>query len=173
VLRAGALLEALRLYRMKISEENTMIGNEAMASVLLLYYQIVSGGGISNDETVYLDPDKFNGFNFLQTEVDESYSPEIDEVLIRQGAVIYLLCDLNDMISEYGDCYLSQDITKRILKAASEGKLSSVPETSELIELLSVPEERLNYEEYKELINQIYEKYVLGTFSRLVRESKP
>lgn len=158
---------------MKIGAENTMVGNEAMASVLLLYYQIVSGGGISNDETVYLDPDKFNGFKFLQVDVDESYSPEIDEDLIRQGAVIYLLCDLNDMISEYEDCYLSQDITKAILNAAREGKLSSVPETTELIELLSVPEKRLNYEAYQELINHIYEKYVLGTFSRLVQTSKP
>jgi hypothetical protein len=158
---------------MKIGAENTMAGNEAMASVLLLYYQIASGGGISNDETVYLDPSKFNGFDFLQVEVEESYSPEIDENLIRQGAVIYLLCDLNDMISEYDDCYLSQDITKKILSAASEGKMSSVPEAGELIDLVSVSEKALNYEAYHELRDRIYIKYILGTFSELVQESKP
>ena len=158
---------------MKIGAENTMKGNEAMASVLLLYYQIVSGGGISNDETVYLDPEKFNAFDFLQVEVEESYSPEIDEKLIRQGAVIYLLCDLNDMISEHDDCYLSQDITKKIFSAADEGKMSSVPEAIELIELVSVSEETLDYGVYHELRDRIYKKYVLGTFRGLVQAGKP
>lgn len=144
-----------------------------MASVLLLYYQIASGGGISNDETVYLDPDKFNGFDFLQVEVEERYSPEIDEKLIRQGAVVYLLCDLNDMISEYDDCYLSQDITKKILSAASEGKLSSLPEANDIIELVSVSEEALNYETYHEQLDHIYRKYVLGAFNRFVQADKP
>ncbi|MEJ2619265.1 MAG: hypothetical protein P8163_03180 [Candidatus Thiodiazotropha sp.] len=67
---------------MKIGEDNPMVGNEAMASVLLLYYKIVLGGGISNDETVYLNPEKFNGFDFLAVEVEESYKTDIDETLI-------------------------------------------------------------------------------------------
>tara|TARA_B100000959_G_C14592641_1_gene464681 strand:+ start:18 stop:494 length:477 start_codon:yes stop_codon:yes gene_type:complete len=158
---------------MKIGAENTMVGNEAMASVLLLYYQIVSGGGISNDETVYLDPNKFNGFSFLQVEVEESYYPDIDEALIRQGAVIYLLCDLNDMISEYDDSYLSQDITKKIIATEKEGKLSSIPEAEVLIDLVSVPEQTLDYEAYSEQRDLIYKKYVLGTFIRVAQEFKP
>ncbi len=158
---------------MKIDSENTMTGNEAMASVLLLYFQIVSGGGIQNDETVYLDPEKFNGFNFLDVGVEESFTPEIDETLIRQGAVIYLLCDLNDMISEYDDDYLSQDITMKILAAAKEGKMSAIPETKELIEIISKSEDALDYKAYQEQRDLIYSKYVLGTFTRLAQQSKP
>ena len=158
---------------MKIGAENTMIGNEAMASILLLYYHIASNGGISNDETVYLDPDKFNGFDFLQVEVEECCSLEIDERLIQQGAVVYLLCELNDMISEYEDCYLRQDITKKILIAADEGKFSSLPEANELVELVSVSEEALNYETYQELRDHIYRKYVLDIFNRFVQIDKP
>ncbi len=158
---------------MHIDSENCMIGNEAMASVLLLYFQIVSGGGFSGDETVFLDQNKFDGYRFLDVEVEESYQPEIDERLIRQGAVICLLCDLNDMISEFDDCYLSHDITKKILAAFSDGKLTSIPEAEELIKLVSVSEVSLDYRKYRQILDSIYCKYVIGTFKRLVHEGKP
>jgi hypothetical protein len=158
---------------MKIGEDNPMVGNEAMAAVLLLYYQIVLSGGISNDETVYLDPERFNGFDFLAVEVEEGCKTDINETLIRQGAVIYLLCDLNDQISEYEEDYLSHEITQRVLRANKDGKLSSIPEAEKLVSLVSTSEKSLDYKTYHELRDIIYRKYVLGTFGRLVQESKP
>ncbi len=47
---------------MRIDELNYEYGNKAMSSVLLLYYHLVSSGGFSGDETVYLDQDSFDGY---------------------------------------------------------------------------------------------------------------
>lgn len=45
---------------MEINSENCSVGNKAMANVLLLYFHILSEGGITNDQTVYLDTDFFD-----------------------------------------------------------------------------------------------------------------
>lgn len=156
---------------MHIGKDNIAIGNDAMASVLLLYYHIVSVGGFCHAETVYIEPKRFNGFDFLEATVEESYQPEVCQTLIRQGAVIYLICDLNDSFSEYDD-WDYQKITKEIIDTAKAGRLNAIPETSELINLICVSEAEFNLDAYKNCLQHIYEKYVLATFINLIEESK-
>ena len=62
-----------------------------MASVLLLYYHLIQENGFTNDQTVYIDTQDFDGFSFLDVKVDESYCVEIDELLLREGAIIFLI----------------------------------------------------------------------------------
>ena len=50
---------------MVIDKDNCHIGNKAMASVLLLYYHLIKEGGFTNDQTIYIDPDDFNGFKYI------------------------------------------------------------------------------------------------------------
>ncbi len=56
---------------MRIDADNPYQGHDAMASVLLLYYQIVMSGGIYNDETVCIHPQRFNGFDFLDVAIQK------------------------------------------------------------------------------------------------------
>ena len=117
---------------------NYEVVNKAMASVLLLYYHLLDEGGITNDQTVYIDQNDFNVFDFLDAEGKEpaGINLDLDEVLLREGAIIYLLCDLNDFIGEYDDDFHSQPQTKKILNALKGHEHSPIPEVSDLLKQL-------------------------------------
>jgi len=153
---------------MIIDNTNYQIGNKAMASVLLLYYHLLDEGGITNDQTVYIDPKDFNGFDFLSVKLKEStnLSLDIDESLIREGAIIYLLCDLNDIIGEYQKDYNSQPYTKKIINALSSLKDPAISEIKLLLNFVTVKESEFNYSEYNEILKVIYKKYVYNFFKQ-------
>ena len=81
-----------------IGLDNCSAGNRAMASVLLLYFHLLREGGITNDQAVYIDADDFDPFAYASVEVAPELDPEIDQALLREGAVVFLLCDLYDVI---------------------------------------------------------------------------
>ena len=142
------------------------VGNKAMASVLLLYYHLLNEGGISNDQTVYLDPADFNGFDFLGSKVVEGAyeSLDLDERLINEGAIIYLLCDLNDTLAEYDEDFKSHPSYKKILDSLIPYKCSPIPELESLLEQVSLSEEEFNFRAYNQILQGIYTKYVRGFF---------
>lgn len=150
-----------------------MVGNNATAAVLLLYYHMVSCGGFTNDETVYIDQGIFDGKQFIDVVVEQDQENEINQELLRQGAIIFLLCDLNDIIDQCQDWYLSHEETKEILSLYDQGKMNAIPEVSELFILLKVPEVEFDYESYSEILAIIYKKYVLGAFARLQAGVQP
>ena len=100
---------------MIINLNNVDKGNRAMASVLLLYYHLAQQKGFNHAETVYIDPNVFDGFSYLQVTIQEeaNMSLGIDETLLREGAIIYLLCDLNDIICDYDEDYLKHKSTSK------------------------------------------------------------
>ena len=151
---------------MVIDDTNYQVGNKAMASILLLYYHLLSEGGISNDQTVYIDPNDFNGFDFLNVELQESKNQNLDinENLIKEGAIIYLLCDLNDLIGNYDENYNSQPYVKKIINALSSLNNAQIPEVTLLLNSVSVPETEFNYSEFNEILKVIYKKYVYDFF---------
>ncbi|MVF14850.1 hypothetical protein FT643_22190 [Ketobacter sp. MCCC 1A13808] len=152
---------------MIIDSTNYKIGNQAMANVLLLYYHLLDEGGITNDQTIYLDPEEFNGFDFLDFEVNNSgVNHGIDETLVKQGAIIYLLCDLNDMIAEYDQDYGLQPITKKICSALKTHESIPIPEVKPLLNTVLVPESEFNCSAYNEILQNIYRKYVHDYFSK-------
>lgn len=101
-----------------------------MASVLLLYYHLMREGTLGCDCTVYIDPADFDGFSYLDVDVSDDYSPDIEQKLLREGAVVYLLCDLDDTLLEHGVDYLEADYTKRIIAEFDKGRMSCIPETN-------------------------------------------
>jgi hypothetical protein len=150
---------------MIIDEENCQIGNKAMASVLLLYYHLLNEGGFTNDQTVYIDRDDFDGFSFLDTSVNENQMIlDIDEGLIREGSIIYLLCELNDMVAEFEEDYLSQDYTKKVVNSLSNKETKSIPEADSIVSMVIAGENTLNYSEYRAKLEEIYKKYVYSRF---------
>ena len=154
---------------MEINENNYQIGNKAMASVLLLYYHLINDGGFTNDQTIYLDNNDFDGFSFIDTKVNESNcSLDIDERLINEGAIIFLLSELNDMIGEYDEDYLKQEFTNKIINSLQTRKTSYIPEANTLVELVLQGEDSLNYDKYSSLLKSIYNKYVLSKFKSFV-----
>jgi len=139
-----------------------------MASVLLLYYHLLDEGGITHDQTVYVDPEDFNGFDFLSVRLkeDTNESLDINESLLREGAIIYLLCELNDIIGEYDKDFNSQPYTRKIINALSGLSVSPISEIKLLLDSISVPETEFNYSEYNEILKVIYRKYVYNFFKR-------
>lgn len=50
-------------------------------------------------------------------EIGPNLRQDVDQTLIRQGAVIYLLSDLNDMMRDCDADYLEQPCTQKIRRA--------------------------------------------------------
>jgi hypothetical protein len=153
---------------MRIDDNNYLLGNRALASVLLLYYHLLREGGFTNDQTVYLDPDIFNGFDFLSVQVTQEYQGDIDETLLQEGAVIYLLCELNDQIAEYENDYSEQPIVQKILGVYAAGHMSAVPESGKVMDMLLLRSEKLIYKDYQMVLRMIFEKYVVDKFAALL-----
>lgn len=154
---------------MIINDKNTMEGNRAVASALLLYYHLAEEGCFCGDETVYIDPNLFDGFKYLDVVVEEAHNPEINEKLLREAAIIFLLCDLNDVITEHEDYFHSSDITKRFVAAFKAGSMTAIPEVEGIINLLQNSEAHFDFESYSKMLQAIHSKYILGTFKSLSR----
>jgi len=139
-----------------------------MAYVLLLYYHLIDEGGITNDQTVYIDSKEFNPFDFIDFEIreDEGTSLDLDEELIRKGALIHLICDLNDVIGEFDEDYKDQIFTNKIIGALKKCEDGPIEEVAKLIMLLDVPESELDYPKYHELLESIFEVHVKGFMHR-------
>lgn len=152
---------------MIIDDTNHMAGNNAMGAALLLYYHLASEGRFSHAETVFIDPEHFEGFRFLDVEVENEAGVDIDQTLLREAAVVYCLCDVNDMLSEHEDWFRSTSIVEKFVAAHDDRKLSAVPEATEIVRLLRTPEEDFDPAHYHEVLARIYDRYVLGTFKRL------
>jgi len=159
---------------MIIDNTNYEIGNKAMASVLLLYFHLVDEGGFSHNQTVYVDPDHFDGFEFLGVEVNElpHESLDLNEQLLREGAIIYLLSILNDIVGEYDSDFHLQPCTRRIVGALKSHQNSPIPEVSALLKLISAQgsgfDYTFDYTEFNNTLQFIYRIYVRGFFVKLV-----
>jgi len=156
---------------MIIDSDNYKIGNKAMSWVLLLYYHLIVENGFTNDQTVYIDPDEFNGFDFLDIEVKGDLDIEIDQSLIREGAIIYLLCDLTDSVIDYEEDFVHCPLVKKITGAYEAQKLSAIPETLELFTYLNSSDGNINYEAYLKCLSRIYDRYVLSRFRKLIQKA--
>lgn len=154
---------------MRITMDNCKLGNEAMAWYLLLYYQLITEKGFSGgDMTVYLDPDRIDPFDFLNSEIDDNL--EIDIEIINQGSIIYLLCDLYDVLIEYEDNeeYKLNYYYKKIYKSTNEGLFTKIPEVLPLIKALHENENGKLLNSIYEQFNDIYKKYVYNKIKILI-----
>lgn len=154
---------------MHITTDLFPAANRSTASVLLLYYHLLREGGITHDQTVYLDPAHFNALDHVDVTVDEAGAGEIDASLLREGAVVCLLCDLDDMVVEHEDDYLQWPITQAILQAHARGRLAAVPEAALVMAEVGQGIEHIDMVRYRALLQGIYEKYVVGRWQALGR----
>jgi hypothetical protein len=153
-----------------IDSTNYAVGNCAMASVLLLYYHLLREGGITNDQTVYVDNDDFNAFDFLDVTAAQGEN-DIDVELIREGAVIYLLCDLDDVMAENGDDYRQFPYFQRIVAALTARPPSCVPEATAILKLILASEAGNFQMQYRRLLTAVYEKYVVNRIRALLPQT--
>lgn len=139
-----------------------MDGNKAVASALLLYYHLAREGCFCGDETVYIDIDLFEGFRFLDVVVEDGYKPEINEDLLREAAIVYILCDLNDEVVEQEEYFLSSKITNQCIDAYKDGKFSAIPEVETIFsDLMSIKSEsEFNFEKFSDVLSKVHAKYV-------------
>lgn len=152
---------------MRIELFNASEGNSAMAAVLLLYYHLVLEGGITHDQTVYLNPNDLDPAVWITVEVDSDLQPEIDQTLIREGAVVRLLCDLKDMIDDFDEAFALQPFTKKLLTTNRTAVLAAVPEAEQIFALLENCRGAPNYSVLREGLAGIFERYVRRRFLAL------
>ena len=153
---------------MRVSIENVAVGNRAMASVLLLYYHLVREGGITNDQTVYIDPEMFNAKEFLTVEVEDDL--EIDQRILREGACVALLCDLNDSVDEE-QFQLRAEVKEAfglLLKWGGE----TMPEAVKIVDILSSGYSGIDHVEYRSCLRAVFENYVMKAWLSNVAPGK-
>ena len=92
----------------------------------------------------------------------------ISEDLLRKGALVYLVCELNDMVAEYEENYLSQEHTQKILQSLTQINSNDFPEIKELTEVVSLGENGLNYRKYESILVNIYKSYVYSRFKSIL-----
>jgi hypothetical protein len=154
-----------------INKDNFDVGNKAVAAILLLYYHLLLEGGFTNDQNVYLSDMEFDGFAFINTRVLVNGESGIDELLINQGAAIYLLCELNDQIINYEDDFLSQPYTQKIISFYQSNSQYFFFEFAEVMQLVLSGESGFDYAVYKVQLAKIYKKYVVEKLHTLCNES--
>ncbi|NVJ61741.1 MAG: hypothetical protein HWE27_15205 [Gammaproteobacteria bacterium] len=159
--------------QMKIGDLNYMEGNKAVAQALLLYYHLAREGCFSGDETVYIDPETFDGFRYLDVVVEDNYNPEINEKFLREAAIIFILCDLNDEITEHDDSFHYAEITKKAIAKHKEGLMTAVSEIDVIFSLLDSDEANFDFSKYNEVLREIYDKYIFGFFKQLANAKQP
>lgn len=155
---------------MNIDKTNYQTGNRAIASILLLYYHIIKDNGFGNDQNVYLESLGFDAYEYLDTVVSEDYAFEIEESLLREGAVVYLLCELNDLISEYEKDYIQQKQMIKLLDAYNKHKLDIIPEANDIFKIVTTSSASFSYKVYNEKLELIYKEYILKRFRKLIGE---
>ena len=152
---------------MIIDSDNYAIGNRAMASVFLLYYHMIQDGGFTNDQTVYSNSVDVDLSSLIDVQCEKDHSGEIDDTLIREGVVISLLCDLDDMIAEYEEDYQLQPYTKSIISKLRGRVFNDVPESKDLVDMVAGGIDTFSYDDYREMLIVIYEKYVFSYWTRV------
>lgn len=153
---------------MLIDAHSACQGNKAMAWVLLLYYHLLREGGITHDQTVYINSEEFDAFEYVSVDVALDQQNEIDQQLIRRGAVIFLLCELNDMVTDYEADYLAQPFTQRILDAlASESAAAAIPEVPRIVQAVSKARGPLDCSAFQGLLREVFETYVVQEWKHL------
>lgn len=154
-----------------IALDDCPAGNRAMASVLLLYFHLLREGGISNDQTVYIDAGDFDPFAYASVEVAQELQPDIDQSLLREGAVVFLLCDLYDVIGEYESSYLALPWTARALDCLSGAGRAAVPEVAPIVEMLASGASTLDHQLLRARFAAVYQRYVVARMRALVPPS--
>lgn len=147
--------------------QNCLLANRAVASVLLLYFHLLREGGITSDQTVYVNADDFDPFIYLTVEVSDQLT-DVDQTLLREGAIIHLLCDLADVVGEHEEDYLKQPLTRRILSACADGHFAPVPEAVVIANMVAAGESHLNPQHLQSRLVQVYERYVVNRFRELL-----
>ena len=153
---------------LEINIDNCEIGNQAMAQVLLLYFHILAEKGITNDQTAYLDRDHFDPQALISVEVGDSVSMDIDQSLLREGAMIYWLCELNDVVGEYEDSFHSHPYFNMVQEQLKNQCASDFPELSDVLNSLACDESKVDFAQYQSSISLVVRKYVFERMQNLV-----
>jgi hypothetical protein len=153
---------------MLIGFDQAMSANRAMAAVLLLHYHLLREGGVSHDQTVYIDADHFDPFVWLDVELTAELAVDVDADLLREGAVIHLLCDLNDAVADFDADCLAQPLVARIFAAWRDGRLSAIPEAGDVVAMVAACRDGLDYPLLAERLAGIYQRHVVASMQAML-----
>jgi hypothetical protein len=137
-----------------------------MASVLLLFYHLLLNGGFSIHITHCIDQEDFDAFDYLNVEVVEEAHQDVDQDLLREGAAIFLICELNDVVEDLEKDYLDHPYTKKVVQALSRNAASVIPQTTKLLELVRAGKIGA---EWEKVLDEVFTDCVVRRFASLLR----
>ena len=151
---------------MIIDESNYEFGRDAMMHASFFYYQLLEEGGFSCGQTSYWLFDSCSCWELLDFKVIKSkgVSLGINEVFIREAALVYILCMLLNQYeeSEPEEYPTSDDHVVTVIK---DKGIILIPEISQIAESI----DNGNVEQFYTAMNIIFKKYVQGRFLKLIK----
>ena len=139
---------------LRINRENIQVGQKALTILFRLYSTLIEEQGFDHAQADWIDPDDFDGFSFLDVEVAEGV--DLDQRLLRQGAIIFLLCHLHDMTLEFGEDFYRQEFSQRIIRQFHKGRMAAIPEVAQLMATIDTDHGSFDYMAYREVLDKIY-----------------
>lgn len=149
---------------MIIDQSNCEVGRGAMMHAVFFYYQLLNEGGFSSGQTSYWLFEKYTVWEILDIVVNEpkGVSLGIDQTFIREAALIYILCMLENYYCEFEPSEFPTENEKEYMILQQKG-LVLIPELSLVLEAIKSTDPIL----FKNASETIFSKYVRGRFVRL------
>ncbi len=135
--------------------------NEAIRDILFMYRELINYSGLFDDFGT--EDGLFNPSIYVDCSTKELSIHEDDAKLLHEGSAIKLICSVFQAWGQEGyperDCQ-SVIVAKNLLE---KGRLKHIPELEGVLKISLV-----SYDKANEFSNEIYKKYVLGYFKKLI-----
>jgi hypothetical protein len=144
----------------EINEENYLVAISAIRDILYMYYDLVESynGFGHNINTGEFDPIFFADCYLFER---EGMTLGIDVNILHEGSTVAILCKLSDYRDESG-VLPDNEFVSQVRRTLSEGRLDHLPLAERAIK-----EAFENEENFRGLLGEIYENYVVGQFRKL------
>ena len=135
-----------------ISGQNVDEGVRAAASFIGLFYRMLTDNRIFNHQTAFL-PQELNWIEYLTVNVADECAPDVDQSLLRLGAMVATVSWLDDAFSEefFGEkCAIA-------IHELRNSEFGTLPEVAAFLRELDDPE---SYSGAENTLDAIYRKFV-------------
>ena len=137
----------------KTNQENYFEGVTATAYFVGLLYRMIKDGEIFKSQTSYL-PTDFDWLSFLDVEVSDDLSLELEQLLLQNAAAVAAVSWLEDQ-------YTFELLTTQRAMVVERLSKSDIGQSQYFQNFLSMINVSNNYENVQKSVKDIYEKFVL------------
>ncbi|WP_444924058.1 hypothetical protein ACJJH9_01520 [Microbulbifer sp. DLAB2-AF] len=154
---------------MIIDSSNYERGLNAMMHASFFYYQLLDEGSFTSGQTAYWLFNDGTCWDWLNVEVinPPGLSLGVNESFIREAAFVYILCILINDLYELEPKEFRKCVDPTVVALKNTG-IKFIPEAFQLLDLIQEYPEKSRLKEIDNVLDDIFNTYVRGRFSRLV-----